>query len=391
MAKRGNGEGSIYQRKSDAKWVGSITLENRKRKVFYGDTRKEVQEKMKVALREQQQGTLVTARQQTLKQYLEDWLENTHKQNIRPRSFERYEEIVRLHIVPAIGNVPLQKLTPQRLQKLYSDKLKEGYSSVTVIAIHNLLHKALDYAVRWELVAQNVCNKVSPPRRVRPEMKSLTPEQVQQLLDAARGHPQEALFILALSTGMRRGELLGLKWQDINFAEGTLQIRRVLSRVPTKMVKELGQSYIEAEPKTEKSRRGIALTDLALEALKDHRKRQSEMKEKAGDAWEEHDYVFCNPIGQHLHPGHDALEQLKVLLKKAGLPDIRFHDLRHSAATMLLSMGIHPKVVQELLGHSQISMTMDIYSHVLPTMQREAISKLNTVLKKREDKTAPEE
>jgi len=235
---------------------------------------------MKVALREQQQGTLVTARQQTLKQYLEDWLENTHKQNIRPRSHERYEEIVRLHIIPAIGNVPLQKLTPQRLQKLYSDKQKEGYSPVTVIAIHNLLHKAFDNAVRWELVAQNVCDKVSPPRRVRPEMKALTPEQVQQLLDAACGHPQEALFILALSTGMRRGELLGLKWQDINFAEGTLQVRRVLSRVPTKLVKEVGQSYIEAEPKTEKSRRGIALTNLALEALKEHYKRQLEMKEK---------------------------------------------------------------------------------------------------------------
>lgn len=391
MAKRGNGEGSIYFRQSDKKWVGSITLENHKRKVLYGSSRKEVQEKMKVALREQQQGALVTAPQQTLKQYLEDWLDNTHKQNIRPRSYERYEEIVRLHIVPAIGNVPLQKLTPQRLQKLYSEKLKEGYSAVTVIAIHNLLHKALDNAVRWELVAQNVCKKVSPPRRVRPEMKSLTPEQVQQLLDAARGHPQEALFILALSTGMRRGELLGLKWQDINFAEGTLQVRRVLSRVPTKMVEQVGQHYIEAEPKTPKSRRSIALAAVALEALKLHRDRQLKMREKAGDAWEDHDYVFCTPTGKYLTPGHNALVQLKVLLKKAGLPDIRFHDLRHSAASMLLGMGTHPKVVQELLGHSQIGMTMDIYSHVLPSMQREAMSKLDAVLRKQEHENRPQE
>lgn len=383
MARRGNGEGSIYQRKSDGKWVGSIMLENRKRKVFYGNTRKEVQEKMKVALREQQQGTLVTARQQSLKQYLEDWLENTHKQNVRPRTHERYEEIVRLHIIPTIGDMPLQKLTPQRLQKLYSDKQKEGYAPVTVIAIHNLLHKALDTAVRWELLSQNVCDKVSPPRRVRPEMKSLTPEQAQQLLEAARGHPQEALFILAISTGMRRGELLGLKWQDINFAEKTLQVRRILSRVPTKQVEELGKSYIEAEPKTKQSRRSIALADLAIDALKRHRERQLEMREKAGAAWEEHDYVFCTPLGKHLHPGHDALEALKTLLKKAGLPDIRFHDLRHSAATMLLSMGTHPKVVQELLGHTQISMTMDIYSHVLPTMQHEAMGKMNDVLRKR--------
>lgn len=385
MGKRGNGEGSIYQRVSDGKWVGSITLENRKRKVIYGKTRKEVQEKLKAALHAQQQGTLITARQQTLKQYIEDWLENTHRQNIRPRSYERYEEIVRLHIVPAIGNIPLQKLTPQRLQKLYSDKLKEGCSAVTVIAIHNLLHKALDNAVRWELVAQNVCKKVSPPRRVRPEMKSLTPDQVQKLLEAARGHPQEALFILALSTGMRRGELLGLKWQDINFTEGTLQVRRVLSRVPTKMVEQIGQRYIEAEPKTPKSRRSIALAAVGLDALKLHRERQLKMREKAAEAWEDHDYVFCTPTGKYLTPGHNALVQLKMLLEKAGLPDIRFHDLRHSAASMLLSMGTHPKVVQELLGHSQISMTMDIYSHVLPSMQREAMSKLDAVLRKQGD------
>jgi integrase len=384
MAKRGNGEGSIYQRKSDGKWVGSITLENRKRKVFYGDTRKEVQEKMKVALREQQQGTLITARQQSVKEYLEDWLENTHKRSIRPRSHERYEEIVRLHIVPAIGKVPLQKLTPQRVQRFYSDMLNGGYSSVTVNAVHNLLHKALDNAVRWELVAQNVCEKVSPPRKQRHEIRPLTPEQIHQLLDAARGHPQEALFILALATGMRRGELLGLKWQDISFTEGTLQVRRVLNRVPTKMVKALGQSYIEAEPKTEKSRRNIILAEFVLEALRQHRERQGELKRNAGAAWEEHDYVFCTPKGKHLHPGNDVLVPLKKLLQQAGLPDIRFHDLRHSAATMLLSMEVHPKVVQELLGHSQIGMTMDIYSHVLPTMQREAINKLNDALRRQE-------
>jgi integrase len=384
MTRRGNGEGSIYQRKSDGKWVGSITLENGKRKVFYGRTRKEVQEKLKVALREQQQGTLVTAPQQSVKEFLEDWLENTHKQNIRPRSHERYEEIVRLHIVPAIGKIPLQKLTAQRVQKFYSDKLKEGLSSVTVNAIHNLLHKALDTAVRWELISQNVCDKVSPPRKVHREMTPLTPEQIHKLLEAARGHPQEALFVLAVSTGMRRGELVGLKWQDIDFTTGALQVRRVLSRVPTKMVKQIGESYVEAETKTEKSRRSIVLAEFALEALKQHKVRQEEMKQKAGARWVDHDYVFCTPTGQHLHPGHDVLEELKKLLKKAGLPDVRFHDLRHSVATMLLSMGTHPKVVQELLGHSQISMTLDIYSHVLPTMQRDAISKLNDALKAQE-------
>jgi integrase len=213
----------------------------------------------------------------------------------------------------------------------------------------------------------------------------MTPDQIHKLLEAARGHPQEALFVLAVSTGMRRGELVGLKWQDIDFATGTLQVRRVLSRVPTKMVKQIGESYVEAETKTEKSRRSIVLAEFALEALKQHKARQEETKHKAGARWIDHDYVFCTPTGRHLHPGHDVLEELKKLLKKAGLPDVRFHDLRHSVATMLLSMGTYPKVVQELLGHSQISMTLDIYSHVLPTMQRDAISKLNDALKAQED------
>nr|MBA2394376.1 site-specific integrase [Ktedonobacteraceae bacterium] len=197
------------------------------------------------------------------------------------------------------------------------------------------------------------------------------------LLEAARGHPQEALFVLALHTGMRRGELLGLKWQDISFTEGTLQVRRILNRVPTKMIKEGGQRYIEAEPKTKKSRRNIFLTASALDALKQHQSRQLDARLKAGAAWGNHDYVFCTPLGKHLTPGHDALVQLKKLLAKAGLPEIRFHDLRHSSASLLLSLGVHPKVVQELLGHTQISMTMDIYSHALPTMQKEAMEKLN--------------
>lgn len=177
---------------------------------------------------------------------------------------------------------------------------------------------------------------------------------------------------------MRRGELLGLKWQDISFEKGVLQVRRALTRMPT------GQGYKETEPKTSKSRRSIVLAPFAIDALKKHRARQLEMKLAAGSAWETNDYVFCNAIGRHLSPGHDVLVQLKILLKKAGLPDIRFHDLRHSTATLLLSGGVHPKIVQEILGHSEISMTLDTYSHVLPTMQKEAINKLNAAFERQE-------
>jgi integrase len=376
--RRGHGEGSIY-RQSDGRWSAAITLENRKRKVLYGKTRREVQDKLKQALHEQQQGTLITTPQQTVAHFLQDWLENSQKQSLRPRSYERYEEMVRLHIIPGLGRHQLLKLTGQHLQAFYTKKVKEGLSPTTVIGLHNVLHKALDTAVKWNLVARNVCDVVDPPRKIRHEIQPLMLEQVKKLLEVARSHPYEALYVLALATGMRRGELLGLKWQDINFATGTLQVQRILSRVPRTMRSENGETYEEAEPKTQKSRRSVTIAAFAIEALKHHRERQLQAKAQAGHDWQEQGYVFCTSIGTHLLP-NDVLEQLKILLKKAGLPAIRFHDLRHSAATLLFSQGVHPKVVQELLGHSDISMTMDIYSHMLPTMQQEAMNKLNEAL-----------
>lgn len=378
MGKRGNGEGSIYRQK-DNLWAACITLDTdkgRKRKYFYGKTRKEVQEKLASAQHERQQGTLITAPTQTVEQFLTHWL-TVHKTSVRARTYERYEGFVRLHVVPGIGRVQLQKLSAQHLQGLYAKKLEEKLSPTTVNSLHMMLHRALKDAVRWGLIARNVCDLVSPPRKAKYEFQPLTVEQVNRLLEVTRGHYMEALFKLALVTGMRRGELMGLKWQDIDFANGTLQVRRILTRVPTQLP---GKGFVEAEPKTQKSRRNIVIAPLALEALKQHRIRQLEAKLKVGPLWQDHDYVFCTSIGTHLNPTRDILDELKKLLQKAGLPDIRFHDLRHSAATLLLNAGVHPKVVQEILGHSNISMTMDVYSHVLPTMQREAMNKLNDTL-----------
>jgi len=385
MAKRGNGEGSIYKQRNGL-WAASISIEGGKRKYFYGKTRKEVQEKLAAALQEQKQGMLIATPQQTVGQFLTDWLENTHKQSVRPRTYERYEEAIRLHLLPVLGKYQLQKLSAQHVQAFYARKLKEGLSPSTVIYYHSVLHNALDTAVKWGLVSRNVCDLVTPPRRARFEIKPFTTEQVQSFFAAIRGHKWEALFTLALATGMRQGELLGLKWQDINFSTGTLQVRRILTRIPSETS---GKVYIEAEPKTEKSRRSITVASFALEALSQHRVSQLETKLKAGAFWEEHDYVFCTLVGRHLRPSH-VVDEFKKLLKKADLPDIRFHDLRHSAATLLLSLGVHAKVVQEMLGHTQISMTMDIYSHVLPSMQQDAVNKLNNLLR-REDGDAVED
>ena len=369
MARRGHGEGSIYQR-SDGRWAASITLEGRKRKTLYGKTRKEVQEQLKIALREQQQGMLVTTPQQTLEQFLGQWLE-AHRPSVRIRTYERYEQIVRVHIVPALGRVQLQKLTAQQVQNFYT-KVGKQLSSTTVNTLHAMFHKALEDAVKWGLLARNVCDAVTAPRRAHYEIKPLTMEQANILLDAAKQDDFEALWVLALTTGMRRGELLALKWQDINFEQAMLQVRRIFTRAP-------GNRYIESEPKTEKSRRSIMLASFTVEALRRHRVRQLETKLQMGTAWQEHDLVFCTSLGTPLNPNR-ALELFKRLLKKAGLPDMRLHDLRHSIATILLSMGVHPKVVQELLGHNRIQETVDTYSQVLPTIHKEAIRKLEDVL-----------
>ena len=373
MGKRGNGEGSIYKQR-DNLWAASITVETaqgRKRKYFYGKTRKEVQEKLAAAAHERQQGTIVTAPNQTIEQFLTNWL-MTHKSSVRPRTTERYEGFVRLHVVPVIGRVRLDKLSAQHVQTLYAQKLEEGLSPTTVNTLHMMLHRALKDALRWGLVARNVCDLVSPPRRAHYEFKSLSKEQAQKLLTALHGHNMEALFVLALTTGMRRGEILALKWQDIDFEQNMLQVRRIFTR-------SKGQRYLEAEPKTEKSRRSVALPAITTTLLKKHQASQQELRRQVGEYWQAHDLVFCTALGTPLNP-NKVLERFKTVLKKAGLPAIRFHDLRHSAATMLLAMGVHPKVVQELLGHNQISMTMDIYSHVLPTMQKDAMSKMNDAL-----------
>jgi len=372
MAKRGHGEGTIYQRK-DGRWVASITLENRRRKTFYSKTRKEVQEKLRVALNEQKQGILSTGPQQTMKQFLEQWLEEVHKPSIRIGTYKGYRGYLDKHILPALGHIPIQKLTPQHIQAFYSRKQQEGLSAKSVNNIHGMLHKALDHAVRWGLAPRNVCDAVSLPKQSRHETQPLTEKQARQLLVAARGHSLEGLLTLAVTTGMRSGELLALKWQDINFDTDSLHIRRSMGYIS-------GKGYLEFEPKTSRSRRKIVLPSFVCEALKQHRTRQLEARLKAGTRWQDHELVFCNIYGGYLDPAH-LRQRFDKLLKDAGLPDVRFHDLRHSAATILLSMGVPAKVVQEILGHSQISMTMDIYSHVLPDMQQEAMAKMNDLFR----------
>ncbi|MBO0790892.1 MAG: site-specific integrase, partial [Ktedonobacteraceae bacterium] len=270
------------------------------------------------------------------------------------------------HILPAIGHLQLQKLTTQQVQALYAQKMKEGYAPETIHSIHKILHRAFDDAVRWKRMSYNVCGrgKVTLPRIELQDIHPLSREEAQALLAAVKGHWYlEALLTLAVATGMRRGELLALKWEDVDFQEGRLFVRQGLRR-------KKGQGLVVSRPKTEKSRRQIFLPKFVVEILRVHRERQDQMRRQAGSQWKGMNVVFSDEHGGFIEPVRFH-RHFKKVLKLAGLPDVRIHDLRHTAATLLLRMGVHPKLVQELLGHSDIRTTLNRYSHVQPSMQRE--------------------
>jgi len=372
MARRGNGEGSIHKRQSDGRWCASITLHDGSRKHFLAKTRDEVARKLAAALAEKEKGTLVVAPRQSVRQFFAAWLAAA-KPSLRPRTYDRYEEYVRLHITPDIGRVSLTGLTPQHLQRLYAKKL-EGLSPTTVNHLHATIHKGLSTAVRWGALHRNVADFVDPPRPDRHEMATLNPEQARKLLEATRGNRLEALYVLAITTGLRQGELLGLRWRDVDLDAAALQIRG--SMQATKEGLQI------AEPKTPGSRRQVMMSQPPVDALRRHRVAQAAERLRMGAAWEDNDLVFANKVGRPIPAGHLLRRSFEPLLKKAGLARIRFHDLRHTSATLLLGQNVHPKIVQEMLGHTRISTTMDLYSHVTPTMQREAAAAFDAILMK---------
>ncbi len=223
--------------------------------------------------------------------------------------------------------------------------------------------------MKWRLISYNVCGAVNPPKCIGKEMSVLTLEQVEQLLDSAKGDRFEALYALAVTTGMRRGELLGLKWEDVDLNVGTVRVKRSLILIRGGLV--------FVPPKSAKSRRSITLTSGVVESLEKHKAYQDE--ERLGKRWRKNSLVFPTTVGTPIYPHHFVRRYFKKLLKKANLPDIRFHDLRHTCATLLLTKSVHPKIVQEILGHSTISITLDTYSHVLPNMQEKAVAAMEDI------------
>jgi len=370
MGKRANGEGSIYRRQ-DGRWSASLTLPKGRRWHFTHKDREEVARQLTSVRKKRDDGLPPIVERQTVAQFLQRWLAAS-KPSLRIRTSERYEQLVRLHVTPVLGRVQLANLTPLHLQRLYSNKIEEGLSSTTVHHLHAMLHRALKQAVRWNLAQRNVADFADPPRVQHHEITTLSAKQASDLLAAAHGDRLEALYVMAVTTGMRQGELLGLRWRDVDLDRSSVQIRSTMQAAKG------GLKF--AETKTRGSRRHVLLPARTVEALRRHRAVQAQERLRTGAAWEDNDLVFANEVGRPIAAGNLLKRSFEPLLRRAGLPRMRFHDLRHSAATLLLEQGIHAKIVQEMLGHTRISTTLDLYSHVTPTMQRQAADAFDVIL-----------
>ena len=373
MKRRSASEGSIFHR-PDGRWEARMQVGyrggSRLRKSYYGRTRREVQDKLVAAQRALQLGVVPVDERQRVGDYLQWWLLDK-KSTVRASTWASYEGIVRLHLIPSLGRVPLAKLTPGHVNALLTEKLAQGLSSRRVQYIHAVIRHALTQAVRLEIVSRNVAVQVTPPRVKQYQVRPLTEDEARRLLQAAKGERFEALYVLSVCTGLRQGEALALQWADLDLDTAELAIRGSLQRI--------NGSLVIAEPKTERSRRTVKLPQLAVEALRVHRRRQGEDRLKAGSKWQDHGFIFATAKGTPFDAS-GVTRDFHALLAKAGLPRVRFHDLRHTSATLMMVNGVHPRTVMEILGHSQIGLTMNTYSHVTPSLMADAADRLDLLL-----------
>lgn len=368
--KRGNNEGSIHRRNKDGRFGASVTIQGRRiQKTF--KTEKEAKAWLKPLLHQMESGLSYKGANYSLGEYLDEWLESK-KSTLKFRTHGQYEQVARQHIKPYLGKVKLKDLEAFQIQRFYNEKLRNGSSENTVYLIHRVLRGAIRQAYLMNLILRNPIAPVKSPKPRKKEMKTLSDYQVRELLKVAEGTELETLLFVEIATGLRMGEIIGLKWSDLDMAAGTLRVCRQVQR-------EKGRGLVYSEPKSEKSRRLVMLGTTAITKLRLHSDRQYTLRLVANSRWDENDLIFPNSIGKPMDQRR-LLGEYKKLLAKAGLPIIRFHDLRHTAATLMLLAGVHPKIVQETLGHSDINLTLNTYSHALPTLQREAAAKMDELM-----------
>jgi integrase len=373
--KRANREGSVYKRK-DGRWVGQYfdhTATPPKYRYVYAKTQDEALRKRNEAMSKWASGMAFDASRTTMGEFLTRWIEESVRNSVKPITYENYSMLTRHHLIPALERYKLEDLTPDHIRKFSSTKLNAGLATRTVQLLLALLRKALQQAVDDGLVPRNVAQNVKVHQVRKDEVRHLNVEEAKKLLYSARGDRLEALYVLAIHTGLRQGELLGLKWEDVDFEARTLSVKRTLSSAKD------GPRF--TIPKTKKSRRNVSLTGDAIEALERHRAMQDEERSMAGGSWEDLDLVFRSTTGTPIERHNLVARSFKPLLDKASLPrTFRFHDLRHTAASLLFVEGVHPKVVQELLGHSTVAITLDVYSHMVPGMSAQAARAMEDAL-----------
>ncbi len=365
--RRDPGDGAVFQR-GDGRWVARLQLPDASRRYYYGRTKEEVRRRLREAQRAIEDGRVPADQKLTLGLYLDHWLSGLSTANLKPRTVEYYHEYVGRHLAGSeLARKPLARVTPQDLRDLYARKLAAGLSRTSVHHIHAVLHRALAIAEREGVVPRSVAALVDGPGAGKPELTVLTGDQPERFIAALRGEPLEALFVLAVTSGLRQGELLALHWANVDLDCGELEVVGSLS----------GLRRAERQivtPKTGRGRR-VSLAAPAVAALREHRARQAELRELIGPECLDRGLVFPDQISRFgdFMPSTLLNRSLDRILSRAGLPRIRFHDLRHTAATRMLSRGVHPKIASEMLGHSSIQVTLDRYSHVTTTMQREAV------------------
>ena len=372
--RRGRGEGTIRRRK-DGRWEWRIDLGwhngKRVRKSIFARTQKEVIERGRAFLRQHGDGAAIHDERLRVGDYLDWWLDEVIVDRVRPSTAISYGEKVRLHLKPHLGHVRLSKLSAADVHAFMRAKLAAGMTPRGVAYCRAVLRKALNDAMALGLVHRNVATLVEPPKAERVEVVPLGPHEAKALLAAARGDRLYAVYAVALAVGLRLGEALGLHWDDVDLDAGTLRVRHSLQRLQ-------GELRL-VEPKSAKSRRTVSLPASCVDALRGHRHQQN--KERlAADNWVEHGLVFTTTVGTPIDP-RNLDRHFERLCHRAGIGKRRFHDLRHTCASLLLAQNVHPRVVMETLGHSQISLTMDTYSHVLPAVQRDAAERIDEVLK----------
>ena len=382
MGRRSNGEGTICKRK-DGRWCAAYYDENYIRHYVYGKTQTEVKKKLKEKRNEKIVEKPIKDRHEqrgvTLQGWIEEFLVNYKKNEVKITTYDGYMRIYRKHIKDSqIGKTALDQVTTEMLQRYYNDKLNDDYNSKTVRAIEIVIGAALNMAVKLRMLSENPNQYTSIPKKKKYEASVLSAEEVRRIVDEAKDEELYPIVVTTVYTGMRKGEAMALKWENVDFQKRRIYIKNSLCKIESDQPDEKGRRHARyeiLEPKTKESIRMVPMMDEVYEALMMQKERQEADKQKYQEIYMDQGLVFTDPCGNYL-PQRQFMDKYHAFLRKYGVTDIRFHDLQHTFATLLIEADIFMKVVQELLGHSTITTSMDIYTHVSDEKKEQALDRL---------------